>query len=103
MYKSFRESKPGSAAVVQVIQPEEMNYALGGQISKKGWLGGRRAGSMSWGGLPNLSWVLDRESGIALLFCTQILPPGDAVAKAAFERFEYAVYNGELGNIGLQN
>lgn len=103
MYKTFRESKPGSAAVVKVIQPEEINYALGGQISETGWLGGRKAGSMSWGGLPNLSWVLDRESGIALLFSTQILPPGDAGARAAFERFEYAVYNGELGNIGGRN
>ncbi|CRG83773.1 hypothetical protein PISL3812_01129 [Talaromyces islandicus] len=103
MYKTFRESKPGSAAVVKVIQPDEMNYAPGGQISERGWLGGRKAGSMSWGGLPNLIWVLDRESDIALLFCTQLLPPGDAAVKAAFERFEYAVYNGELGNIGVKD
>jgi CubicO group peptidase (beta-lactamase class C family) len=102
-YKAFRESKVGSTAALKVIQPEEMNYAPGGQISEKEWLGGRKAGSMSWGGLPNLSWVLDRESGIALLFSAQILPPGDAGIRAAFERFEYAVYNGELGNIGHQN
>lgn len=103
LYKIFRESKEGSAALFKVIQPEEMNYALGGQISERDWEGGRKAGSMNWGGLPNLIWVLDRKTGIALLFCAQILPPGDIAVKAAFERFEYAVYNGELGNIGHPN
>lgn len=99
-YKDFRESKAGSEATKQVMVPYEMNHSVGGQISEKSWLHGRKAGSMSWGGLPNLNWVVDRESGIAFLYCSQLLPPGDTVSRAALERFEYAIYNGELGNLG---
>lgn len=99
-HKIFRESKAGSEATKQVIPPYEMNYSVGGQISEKGWVNGRKDGSMSWGGLPNLSWVIDRETGIAFFYASQLLPPADPVSKAAIERFEYAIYKGELGELG---
>ncbi|GAM42469.1 D-aminoacylase [Talaromyces pinophilus] len=99
-YNTFRESKAGSEATKQLIPQYEMNYSVGGQISEKGWLNGRKDGSMSWGGLPNLMWVVDRETGIAFFYASQLLPPGDAISRAAFERFEYAIYNGELGDLG---
>lgn len=101
-HKSFRESKAGSEATKQLVPQYEMNYSVGGQISEKGWLNGRKPGSMSWGGLPNLMWVIDRETGVALFYGSQLLPPADSVSRAAFERFEYAIYNGELGDLGLQ-
>ncbi|OKL63686.1 hypothetical protein UA08_01032 [Talaromyces atroroseus] len=100
IYKGFREGKIGSKAEKKVIQPYEMNHALGGQISERDWTNGRKAGSMNWSGLPNLSWFIDRKSGIALLYSSQLLPSSDHVTRVAFERFEYAVYNGELGDIG---
>lgn len=98
-YTAYRNGPAGSKVERGATQPIEMNYALGGQLSEKDWIGGRKAGSMSWGGLPNLSWVIDRTSGIALLYCSQILPPGDHVSRAAFERFEGAVYRGEFGDL----
>lgn len=98
-YKNFRESKAGSEATKQVVLPHEINYSVGGQISEKGWVNGRKAGSMSWSGLPNLNWVIDRESGIAFLYFSQLLPAGDAVSRATLERFEYAIYNGELEDL----
>ena len=97
----YEVTKTGSEYKVE--PPLEMNHALGGQVSEKGWLGGRKAGSLSWGGLPNLRWVLDRKAGIAMLYCAQLLPPGDAANKEAFGRFEHAVYSGELGNLGCQD
>lgn len=97
-YQGYRASKIGPEKEM-VVQPEEMNHALGGQVVEKDSPGGRKAGSMSWGGLPNLMWFVDRESGIALLYCSQLLPPGDHASKATLERFESAVYSGELGNI----
>ncbi|KAF3407121.1 Acyltransferase LovD [Talaromyces pinophilus] len=99
-YKAFRESKAGSEATKQLIPQYEMNYSVGGQISEKGWLNGRKDGSMSWSGLPNLFWVIDRETGIAFLYASQLMPPRDTISRAAFERFEYAIYNGELGDFG---
>lgn len=98
-YKAYRTGKIGLEMKEMVVQPVEMNHAIGGQVSEKDSLGGRKAGSLCWGGLPNLSWSVDRDSGIALLYCSQLLPPGDHASRAAFERFESAVYSGELGNI----
>ena len=103
VYQKFRAGKIGSESAHKVDPPLEMNYALGGQVSEKDWHNGRKAGSLSWGGLPNLSWVLDRKAGIALGYYSQLLPPGDPASRAAFERFEYAVYSGELGNVGRQD
>jgi CubicO group peptidase (beta-lactamase class C family) len=99
-YQAYRSGKIGSEAVKRVEPPAEMNFALGGQVSEQGWRGGRAAGSLSWGGLPNLSWFIDRKTGIALLYSSQVIPPGDHASRAAFEMFEHAVYSGELGNLG---
>jgi CubicO group peptidase (beta-lactamase class C family) len=98
-YQAYRASKMGSEVEHRVEQAAELNYALGGQVTEQDWRGGRKAGSMSWGGLPNLSWFVDRKSGIAVLCCSQLLPPGDHPTRAAWERFESAVYSGELGNL----
>jgi CubicO group peptidase (beta-lactamase class C family) len=102
-YQKYKSSKVGSEATYKVVPPLEMNYALGGQVSEKDWAGGRKAKSLSWGGLPNLSWVIDRKAGIAITYYAQLLPPGDPANRAAFERFENAVYSGELGNLGRQD
>lgn len=88
-----KNSQPMGGASV----PEEVDYALGGLVTRARTPGFREIGSMSWGGLPNLSWVLDRKAGIALLYSSQLLPSADPISKAAFERFEGAVYSGELG------
>lgn len=98
-YQAYRSGKIGSEVVDIVEPPAEMNFAMGGQVCEQEWRGGRQAGSMSWGGLPNLSWFIDRKTGVALLYASQVIPPGDHVGRAAFERFERAVYSGELGNL----
>jgi hypothetical protein len=54
--------------------------------------GGRKVGSVSWGGLPNLSWVLDRKTSIALLYASQLMPTGDAETRNVFKKFEAVVY-----------
>lgn len=76
--------------------PVKVDYALGGMTTLEDIPGGRKAGSMSWGGLPNLSWVLDRTSGIGLFFASQLIPPGDAKTQQMIRRFEAAVYSGEF-------
>jgi CubicO group peptidase (beta-lactamase class C family) len=78
-----------------------LNFSVGGLLTLEHVKGRRHAGTLSWGGLPNLNWVLDREAGIALLYASQLLPPGDPVSKKTFEKFEEAIYSGELGDIGL--
>lgn len=61
-------------------------------------LEGKRGGAgkaISWGGLPNLIWCMDREKGRAAFYGSQLLPPGDGTSGAAFGKFEALVFGGE--------
>ncbi|KAH7065654.1 beta-lactamase/transpeptidase-like protein [Paraphoma chrysanthemicola] len=49
-------------------------------------------GTLSWTGLPNLFWNINRERGLALMFATQLLPYGDSKCVDAVARFETAVW-----------
>lgn len=54
--------------------------------------GGRRAGSLSWSGLGNVHYWIDRASGIAAVWAAQMLPFFDPVAAEAVAAFEREVY-----------
>lgn len=54
--------------------------------------GGRRAGSLAWGGLANCYYWADPASGVAGVMCAQFLPFADPGVLGAFEAFERAVY-----------
>lgn len=69
-----------------------VDYALGGLITEENIKGRRRKGTMSWVGIGNLYWTVDREAGRALFWGNQLLPGGDPISGAAFVRFEEAVY-----------
>lgn len=77
--------------------PEELfDIGLGGALNEASFPG-RSAGTLSWGGLPNLLWFIDRKAGISgskfeeriprspnsrftkstSVIATQIIPPGD--------------------------
>lgn len=56
--------------------------------------GGRRAGSLSWAGLANIFYWIDRATGVAAVWAAQLLPFFDPVAAAGVEGFERAVYRG---------
>lgn len=53
---------------------------------------GRRAGSFSWAGLANVHWWVDRTSGVAAVWATQLLPFLDPVAREGVDAFERVVY-----------
>jgi hypothetical protein len=55
----------------------ETDWGIGGIMNVEE-CSGRRKGTMSWGGYPNLLWFIDREAGISGILGTQINPPGDA-------------------------
>lgn len=69
-----------------------VSYALGGLVFLGDDVGRRKKGTMSWGGMFNPFWIVDRESGIAYTFGTQVLPPGDAGCKEMSGIAEKAVY-----------
>ncbi|OIW30087.1 putative D-aminoacylase, partial [Coniochaeta ligniaria NRRL 30616] len=78
--------------------PARLSWALGGMLALEDVPGGRRAGSISWGGLPNLSWVVDRASGVALFYASQLLPPGDKLTAQVVRLLEGEVYSGSYFN-----
>lgn len=53
---------------------------------------GRPANSLGWAGLANLYFWIDRRTGIAGIWATQLFPFGDRTALDAFVDFETAVY-----------
>ncbi|KAF1839102.1 beta-lactamase/transpeptidase-like protein [Decorospora gaudefroyi] len=87
------------------LKTQQMNNAVGGmdQGIRKDWgLGGlllmgdgkdgKKAGTMVWCGLPNLSWWVDRESGVCGLYAGQVLPIGDAKCVSLARKFEEGIY-----------
>ena len=53
---------------------------------------GRPAGSVAWAGLANLYYWIDRQSGIAGYWATQILPFADGASVGGYLEFETATY-----------
>jgi methyl acetate hydrolase len=54
--------------------------------------GGRRAGSLTWAGLANVFYWIDRASGVAAVWASQLLPFFDPIAEEGVAAFERAVY-----------
>ncbi|KAI1175391.1 beta-lactamase/transpeptidase-like protein [Nemania sp. FL0916] len=69
------------------------NWALGGIVNEGDVPGGRKAGTMTWTGLPNLTWFVDRTSGLCGLYSGQLYPPADAKVGELSGMFEQGIYN----------
>lgn len=70
----------------------EIDAALGGVLTLQDVPGRRRAGSMSWGGLPNLKWWIDPKSQVCGFYATQLIPPADPKSIELLGVFEEHVY-----------
>ena len=87
------------------------DWGLGGMLYMEDHPGWRRKDSMTWGGMPNLTWVsqlchdlvifaadklrqfIDRETGLCGIYASQILPPGDAKSMELSQMFEKTMYD----------
>jgi len=70
----------------------EITYGLGGMIFLKDVEGGRRAGTMAWGGYPNLLWFCDRKAGLSGIAGAQVVPAGDPKFNRLFALWEQELY-----------
>ena len=52
------------------------------------------AGSNLWGGIPNVYWFLDKETGVAGMLAASVLPFGDKTALKALDECKRAFYAG---------
>lgn len=71
---------------------QEIQHCLAGCLTTEDVPGRRKKGSVNWGGLPNLSWWIDRESGIAATIFTQLMPPGGPNVRMLVVELEDALY-----------
>jgi CubicO group peptidase (beta-lactamase class C family) len=67
-------------------------WGLGFLITVDGVAGKRSAGSLSWGGIYNTYFWIDRTRGVAGVIMTQFLPFADRKALAMYDTFERGVY-----------
>jgi CubicO group peptidase (beta-lactamase class C family) len=67
-------------------------WGLGFLITARHVAGKRAAGSLSWGGIDNTYFWVDRKSGIAGVILMQFLPFADPQALALYDAFERGVY-----------
>jgi len=80
-------------------QDTRLSFGLGGIMNlTKISTTGRAAGSMQWGGLPNLFWWINPKDGICGCYFGQILPPGDVPSFSMYEKFEAAVNESFVNN-----
>jgi methyl acetate hydrolase len=76
-----------------VLFPEDASrWGLFCMINTEPGPNGRSAGSLSWGGLFNTYYWIDRDKRLAAVIMTQLLPFADCRALALYAAFERAVY-----------
>ncbi|KAH6666716.1 beta-lactamase/transpeptidase-like protein [Halenospora varia] len=71
----------------------EINHGLGGELVMSNKENGMKAGTMTWSGLPNLLWSIDREAGLNLFYASQIVPFGDYKSGVMQREFEKEMYH----------
>lgn len=74
------------------VDNQDFSYGLGGNIGLRDEDGRRAAGTMSWGGIPNLIWWVDRKTGLCGACFTQLMPVGDVNGNNLMRLFEKAIY-----------
>ena len=77
------------------------SWALSFMINDEDAPTGRPAGSLAWAGLGNLYFWIDRKTGVAGFWATQILPFVDPASLDGFYAFETAVYGQAAGSTPL--
>lgn len=93
--RDFRGSSSYQCALDDSMEGVVANYGLGGllmeqDVRRENYF--RPAGTLSWSGIPNLSWGINRDRGLATFFATQVLPWADRKTWDVVARFETAVW-----------
>ena len=83
---------PASSNDAEFFPGMTKKWGLGFMISTEAVPGGRGAGSLTWAGLGNTYFWIDRAKGVAGVILMQLLPFADAKALALFDGYEKAIY-----------
>lgn len=77
-------------------QGTSLDHSLAGIVNMEDLGTGRKSGSISWGGYPNLNWWIDRVTGICGLYASQLHPPADPTSVELFKVFQAEMYRRSL-------
>lgn len=69
-----------------------LKWGFGHMVNMQAVVGGRRANSMTWGGLFNTYYWIDPNKRVAAVFMTQVLPFADSRALRLYRQFERGIY-----------
>ncbi|GAA5890994.1 hypothetical protein JCM8208_003124 [Rhodotorula glutinis] len=72
----------------------DMTFGLGGGLSGKGVASGRGARTLTWSGMANTYWWVDRERGVCAVVWTNVLPFGAQAIHDLWVVFETELYKG---------
>ncbi|MWB97833.1 serine hydrolase domain-containing protein [Agromyces seonyuensis] len=90
--RAMRSANPGYSLDAEFFPGVDKTWGLSFQINEQPAPTGRPAGGLMWAGLANTYFWIDRTSGIAGVFMTQILPFADPAALRLYYDFERAFY-----------
>ena len=89
---ALRSASPSVSDDFSFIADGRDKWGLGFLITTDAVPGKRSAGSLSWGGVNNTYFWVDRARGIAGVILMQFLPFADRKALALYDAFERGVY-----------
>jgi len=90
--RALRSMSPTVSKDFSFIADGRDKWGLGFLITVDAVPGKRSAGSLSWGGVNNTYFWVDRASGIAGVIMMQFLPFADRKALSLYDSFERSVY-----------
>jgi CubicO group peptidase (beta-lactamase class C family) len=88
----MKTALPAMSCDVDFFPGARVRWALGYMLNLDPGPNGRRAGTVSWGGIFNTYYWLDPVRRVTGLIMTQILPFADPRVLALYGRFERAIY-----------
>ena len=88
----LKTENPALSNDVDLFPGAQIRWGLGFMLNVDAGPNGRSAGTVSWGGIFNTYYWLDRTRLVTGLIMTQILPFADRQVLALYGRFERAIY-----------
>jgi len=89
---AIKSALPASSMDFTFVNEGKDKWGLGFLITMVGVPGKRSVGSLSWGGIDNTYFWVDRTRGVGGVIMMQFLPFADTKALAVYDAFERGVY-----------
>lgn len=66
----------------------KLGHGLAGLVILEDTETGAKRGTLSWCGMTTLQWTVDRESGLSLMYASNLMPFGDQKSRKMWDLFE---------------